>query len=307
MTKPLILDGYKLAEEHRKQLEQKVLLLQAQGLPPVVAAILFTEDAGSTLYTELKRQMAESLGIGYQVHAYSLHDDVELAVKKIHELNQNNRVTGIIVQKPWRLTWMSAKKLEGDAGKLAYAQWWWKLITAISLRKDVDGLHPKTLEAIQHGTWQKEGKVLPATCKAVIELLKAAFQTKDLFAHLKKQHLKTIILGKSDLLGQPLFGLLQSENLPVEMIGSSELKKRIEQKVFLHDADIIVSATGRSKLITGEMVKDGAVVIDAGEPQGDVDFESVAKKASVITPVPGGVGPMTVVSLMENAITLTMV
>lgn len=302
-----LLDGYKLAEQHRQQLEQKAMLLRAQGMPPVIAAVLFTEDAGSTLYTELKRQMAESLGIGYQVYSYSILDDAELAVKKIHQLNQDNTVTGIIVQKPWRQTWMELKQVTGEEGKLQFAQWWWKLITALSLRKDVDGLHPKTLESIQHGTWQKEGKVLPATCKAVVELLKEAFQTKDLFEYLKKHHLKTVILGKSDLLGQPLFGLLQSENLPVEMIGSSELNKRIEQKTFLHDADIIVSATGRNKLITGEMVKEGGVVIDAGEPKGDINFDEVAKKAAVITPVPGGVGPMTVVSLMENAIALAMV
>lgn len=303
----IILDGYKLAEQHRKQLEQKVMLLRAQGMPPAVAAILFTEDAGSTLYTELKRQMAESLGIGYQVYTYSIHDEVEQVIKKIHELNQNSSVTGIIVQKPWRQTWMSLKNVTGENGKLQFAKWWWKLVTALSLRKDVDGLHPKTLESIQHGTWQKEGKVMSATCKAVIELLKTAFQTSQLFDHLKNHQLKTIILGKSDLLGQPLFAVLQSENCSVEMIGSWELNERIEQKKYLLDADIIVSATGRTKLVTANLLKDGAVVIDAGEPKGDVDFEEVAKKAKAITPVPGGVGPMTVVSLMENAINLAMV
>ena len=303
---PRILDGYKLAEQHRKLLEQKTLLLRAQGMPPVVAAILFVEDAGSTLYTELKRQMAESLGIGYQVYSFSINDPVEQAVKKIHELNQDSVVTGIIVQKPWRSTWLTTKGLELEKGDLLFRQWWWQLTTAITLRKDVDGLHPKTLESIQHGNWKKEGKVLPATCKAVIELLKEAFQTKQLFAHLREHDLKTIILGKSDLLGQPLFAVLQSEECDVEMIGSQELKQRIEQKKFLKDADIIVSATGRRNLITGELVKEGVVAIDVGEPHGDIDFDGVASKVSVITPVPGGVGPMTVVSLMENAISLAM-
>ena len=300
----IILDGYQLAEQHRKQLEQKALLLRAHGLPPVVASVLFVEDAGSTLYTELKRQMAESLGIGYQVHTFSINDPVELAIKKIHELNQDNQVSGIIVQKPWRQTWLTTKGLTAEKGNLEFRQWWWQLTTAITLRKDVDGLHPKTLESIQHGTWQKEGKVLPATCKAVIELLKAAFTTTKLFDHLRKKHLKTIILGKSDLLGQPLFAVLQTEECSVEMIGSQELNERIAQKKFLLDADILVSATGRAKLITGELVKEGVVAIDVGEPKGDLDFEGVATKAAVITPVPGGVGPMTVVSLMENAVEL---
>jgi methylenetetrahydrofolate dehydrogenase (NADP+)/methenyltetrahydrofolate cyclohydrolase len=304
VTQPIILDGYKLAEQHRKQLEQKTLLLRAQGLPPVVAAVLFVEDAGSTLYTELKRQMAESLGVGYQVYSFSIKDPIELAIKKIHELNQDNQVSGIIVQKPWRQTWLTAKQLKPDEGNLLFRQWWWQLVTAINLRKDVDGLHPKTLDSIQHGTWQKEGKVLPATCKAVVELLKAAFNTTKLFEHLRQKHFKTVILGKSDLLGQPLFALLQSEECSAEMIGSQELNERIAQKKFLKDADIIVSATGRAGLITGEMVKEGVVAIDVGEPKGDLDFASVATKAAVITPVPGGVGPMTVVSLMENAVEL---
>jgi len=248
--------------------------------------------------------MAESLGIGYQVHTFSINDPVELAIKKIHELNQDNQVSGIIVQKPWRQTWLTTKGLTAEKGNLEFRQWWWQLTTAITLRKDVDGLHPKTLESIQLGTWQKEGKVLPATCKAVIELLKAAFTTTKLFDHLRKKHLKTIILGKSDLLGQPLFAVLQTEECSVEMIGSQELNERIAQKKFLLDADILVSATGRAKLITGELVKEGVVAIDVGEPKGDLDFEGVATKAAVITPVPGGVGPMTVVSLMENAVEL---
>jgi len=302
----IILDGHQLAEQRRKRLEQKALLLRAQGLPPVVAAVLFVEDAGSTLYTELKRQMAESLGIGYQVYSFSINDPVELAIKKIHELNQDGQVTGIIVQKPWRQTWLTTRGLTKEKGDFEYRQWWWQLVTAITLRKDVDGLHPKTLESVQHGTWKKEGKVLPATCKAVIELLKEAFHATQLFNHLRQKHFKTVILGKSDLLGQPLYALLQSEECTAEMIGSQELKSRIEQKKFLMDADIVVSATGRNKLVTGQMVKEGVIAIDVGEPKGDLDFESVATKAAVITPVPGGVGPMTVVSLMENAIPLAM-
>lgn len=304
--KTVILDGYRLAEHHRSQLAPRVEKLLAEGRKPAIAAILFTEDTGSTLYTRLKKEMAESLGMGYEVHTFSMGDPLESVVQISHDLNNNPAVTGIIIQKPWRQAWISFHQLEAEEGKARFAQWWQTLIESIDPAKDVDGLHPSTLEAIRHGTWMEEGKVLPATCRAVIALLEEAFQTNTLFEHLKTHTLKTVIMGKSDLLGQPLFSLLKSKNLSVEMIGSSELNMRIEQKIFLHDADIIVSATGRRKLITADLVKEGSVVIDAGEPQGDVDFANVALKARALTPVPGGVGPMTVISLMENAVSLVM-
>jgi len=269
-----------------------------------VAAVLFIEDTGSVLYTNLKREMAQSLGIGYQVYTYSLKTEVDRVVKKIQQLNQDQQITGIIVQKPWRNLWVATRKLELQQGRQAFTVWWQQLVAAINPAKDVDGLHPSTLKAVQKGNWQEQGKVLPATCQAVIKLLQEIYQTKNLFEYLKNERLKTIILGKSDLLGQPLFALLKSKKLSVEMIGSQELNERIEQKIFLVDADLIISATGRIKLITGKLIKKGAVIIDVGEPQGDVDFSSVIHKASAITPVPGGVGPMTVICLMENAIKL---
>ncbi|OGJ38310.1 MAG: hypothetical protein A2383_03570 [Candidatus Pacebacteria bacterium RIFOXYB1_FULL_39_46] len=299
-----IIDGFQLAEQHRLALAPRVKELLAQGKKPSVAAILFVEDSGSVLYTKLKREMAQSLGINYQIFSYSLNDSVQQVASKIEELGRDAKVTGIIVQKPWRNLWIVTRKLELEQGKREFSAWWKQLTSAINPVKDVDGLHPSTLTAIQSGTWQIKNKVLPATCKAVIELAKEAFATEDLFAYLKNQQLKTIILGKSDLLGQPLFALLNSKKLLVEMIGSQELSKRIEQKVFLTDADLIISATGRRKLVTGALIKTGAVIIDVGEPQGDVDLTSVLNKAKAVTPVPGGVGPMTVICLLENTIEL---
>lgn len=286
--KTQILDGYQLAEQHKKSLQTRVKTLEVK---PVIAAILFVEDTGSVLYTNLKQEMAQNLGIGYQVFTYSLRDGVGEPVKKIQQLNKDSAVTGIIVQKPWRNRWLKVRNLEGKDGKQQFDDWWQKLVITIEPSKDVDGLHPGT-------------EVLPATCRAVIGLLKLAFSTDQLFEHLKNNQLKVVILGKSDLLGKPLFSLLQSEKIAVEMIGSQELKERIEQGISLRDADVIVTATGRRKLITGEMVKDGVVVIDVGEPKGDMDFDEVKNKAKAITPVPGGVGPMTVISLMENAVDL---
>jgi methylenetetrahydrofolate dehydrogenase (NADP+)/methenyltetrahydrofolate cyclohydrolase len=245
--------------------------------------------------------------MGYQIYTYSLKDEADTPVQKIQKLNEDSTVTGIIVQKPWRNLWISTRGLEVGTGKSQFSAWWETLVTAINPAKDVDGLHPSTHDAITAGTWREQGKVLPATCKAVVELLRAAFGTENVFEHLRHNALKTIILGKSDLLGQPLFALLTSENCWVEMIGSSELNQKIEQGISLTDADVIISATGRRNLVTGEMIKPGAVVIDVGEPKGDVESASVIDKASILTPVPGGVGPMTVVSLMENAVELARV
>jgi methylenetetrahydrofolate dehydrogenase (NADP+)/methenyltetrahydrofolate cyclohydrolase len=116
--------------------------------------------------------------------------------------------------------------------------------------------------------------------------------------------LKYLIIGKSDLLGKPLFYELTSKKYLTKMIGTKELNERIEQKTYLMDADVIISATGHQSLVTGELIKPGAILIDVGEPKPDVDRTSVASKASFLTPVPGGVGPVTVVSLLANAIDL---
>lgn len=305
--KTQILDGHQLAEQHRAILKPQAQALIERGIVPTIAAILFAEDTGSVLYTTLKREMAEGLGLQYRVFEYSLKDEVEPIATKIRELGQDPAITGIIVQKPWRGLWITTRALPEAEGKTQFSVWWEQLITAIEPAKDVDGLHPTTLAAIADGTWQEKGKVLPATCKAVVTLLAAALNTQNVFEHLRHHALKTIILGKSDLLGQPLFALLKSENCSIEMLGSSELNKRIEQGISLTDADVVVSATGRRNLVTGAMIKTGAVVIDVGEPRGDVESSSVSGKASVLTPVPGGVGPMTVVSLMENALRLASV
>jgi methylenetetrahydrofolate dehydrogenase (NADP+)/methenyltetrahydrofolate cyclohydrolase len=299
-----IIDGWQLAEQHRAALVPKVKKLLDRGKQPAIAAILFVEDAGSVLYTNLKREMAESLGIDYQVYSYSLNDPIDQVIAKIEALEKDPQVTGIIVQKPWRNLWITTRSLDLEQGKSKFAAWWQELISAIEPNKDVDGLHPNTLAAIKKSDWQEQNKVLPATCQAVLELLAVALDTQNLFVELKKMAVKTIILGKSDLLGQPLYYLLKSKKLAVEMIGSQQLNDRIEQGISLTDADIIISATGRRKLVKGELIKEGAIIIDVGEPQGDVDLSSVLGKARAVTPVPGGVGPMTVVSLMENALKL---
>lgn len=299
-----IFDGYHAAQQREKTLKQAIDNLAVQGKKLKIAAILYTEDQGSTLYTRLKQEAAQRVGIDYEVHTFSMRDGVEPTLAQLRLLNEDPSVTGIIIQKPWRRTWIDVTMVDDTNSKAvrqAFDMWWHLQTSQIQLAKDVDGLHPSTLETIAQGTWAEQGRVLPATAKAVLEIIKENFNEGEWSTLARK---KTIILGKSDILGQPLFYELKNRGVAVEMIGSADLRQRVVDGRKLLDADIIVSATGQAKLITGDLVKAGVIVIDVGEPKGDVDFESVAQKAAFITPVPGGVGPMTVVCLLENCVAL---
>ncbi|MFZ5376754.1 MAG: tetrahydrofolate dehydrogenase/cyclohydrolase catalytic domain-containing protein [Patescibacteria group bacterium] len=330
-TNATVFDGFAKSAQLEQDLLSRVQALDKDGHKIKIAAILFDEDTGSQLYSGLKQQAATRLGIEYDLFHYSLLDDPAQVAQKISSISSQPEVIGLIVQKPWRQTW--AKVLnKSDSLDLAaeYQTWWYSLVSRIDPNKDVDGLHPSTLAAIQDGTWWQRGRVLPATCKAVVTILQDAgvmerglmpatrmsgeeqnLVAKESGLFLKSHDFssnfgpnKITILGKSDLLGQPLFYLLSWLGFNVEMIGSKELNERIEQKIYLHDSAVIVSATGRSGLITEEMVSEGVVLVDVGEPRADIDFAGCLKKARFITPVPGGVGPMTVISLMENGVEL---
>lgn len=306
-----IYNGTQKASKKEKEIVGQVRELKQ---PPQIGAILFTEDPGSRLYTRLKKEAADRVGIAYHLYEFSLHSPLADVLSKIELLNANPAITGIIIQKPTRRIWeVNLETEQGREQNLSYNEWWNALVSSIHEEKDVDGLHPSTLAAIADGTWQEKGRVLPATCQAVVDILidfcgeivnKKPEEVKPTTALQCLKNKKIIILGKSDLLGKPLYYYLQHFGLEVEMIGSKELTARIELGVELHDADVIISATGRHHLITGEMVKSGVAVIDVGEPKADVEFASVKEKATFITPVPGGVGPMTVVCLMENALRL---
>jgi methylenetetrahydrofolate dehydrogenase (NADP+)/methenyltetrahydrofolate cyclohydrolase len=181
----------------------------------------------------------------------------------------------------------------------AYATWWQYLTSALDVRKDVDGLHPESLRAIEQGTWIDQGTVMPATAVAVLDILTVA---QPQIAPGKIVNYR--IIGRSDLLGLPLYYELKNQGKNVELLGKNDLTARLEDGRALLEADVIIAATGVRHVVTGEMVKDGVVVIDVGEPQPDVEMATVAAKASFITPVPGGVGPLTVVSLLQNSLQL---
>lgn len=290
----VIFDPQSYIQKTKARLHDRVEVLRQKNIVPKIAALMYVEDKGSQLYTNIKREMASELGIEYQVFEFSLGGGIDPVLNKLRELNDDPQVTGIIVQKPTRKIWVEANSIEGKEKdiKKTYDTWWHLQTNLIASSKDVDGLNPSITEVILSGQLTEQKRVMPATARAVLEIFsEAKIELKDK---------KIVILGKSDLLGIPLFNYFLSKNYLVENFGRRELEERVEKGIALTDFDVVISATGVKNLITAELVKDEVIVVDVGEPKGDVDFESVKNKVSFITPVPGGVGPMTVISLMAN-------
>lgn len=301
MNSPVIFNGLATAQQLEADLVVAARKLAAAGIQPVIAAILFQEDKGSVLYTSLKREAASRLGIGYQVFQFSVTDPVDNVIAKIIELNLDSTITGIIVQKPWRQTWVTAQPSETTT---TFSDWWRSLVSEVDPAKDVDGLTPSTLALLKSGDWLNSGQVLPATCQAVMIILDRYINLFHVSGLMEQSRKRVAIIGRSDLLGTPLYWVLKNRKCEVVLLGKKELKQGIEEKNYLHGFDIIISATGVANMITADLLDDGTAVIDVGEPRGDVDFMRVKEKASFITPVPGGVGPMTVICLMANCIRL---
>ncbi len=294
----IVFDGYTYAARRERELLPEVAKLKTQGVVPKVVAILFQEDQGSQLYTRLKSEAATRLGIEYQVQSFSLRTPVSEIAEAVKAANADPLVTGIIIQKPWRQTWVqvsSPNHHDGDQAG-AFKAWWHELVSLIDPAKDVDGLHPSTLELLAANAWSATGKVLPATCLAVWEILEESKQLSP-----EKQ---IVIIGKSDLLGLPLYYWLRHHNYKVELWGKAELAARRESGQLLQDKDIVISATGQPGLITGDLLKPGVTLVDVGEPRADIDRASLSETVAFLTPVPGGVGPVTVSCLMANAVTL---
>ena len=291
-----IFDGIAFAAEKEKKLAQQVAELQGRGVDLKIASILFVEDSGSQFYTGMKTEVGKRVGIEYDPHSFSIAQDIETVFAKIETLNADPSVTGIIIQKPTRRIWQefSAEQATG-----AFNHWWTSLTEKLDPSKDVDGLHPTTLEAITNNAWREEKRVLPATCQAVLDIVR--FGQPD---SIIKPTDKIVIIGISDLLGRPLFNIVRHSGFAAELLGRAGLEQRMTSGTQLRDADVVISATGVEKLISGEMLKNGVKIIDVGEPKPDVDVESVREKATFISPVPGGVGPVTVVCLLENCVKL---
>lgn len=274
----MIISGKDLAAEMKKEMAADVVKYAEQyGRPPHLVVILVGNDPASVSYVTGKAKDSEEVGFR---NTTILKDEsiteAEL-VALIEELNDDKEVDGILVQLPL------PKHISEDT-----------IIATISKDKDVDGFHPLNVAAL----WQKQRCVLPCTPKGVIKLLNKA--------GVEIEGKKAVVLGRSNIVGLPVSKLLLDHNATVTMC-HSRTKNLAE---VTREADILVVAIGKPKFVTADMVKEGAAVMDVGvnrDPEtgklcGDVDFEACKEKASVITPVPGGCGPMTRCCLMENTI-----
>lgn len=274
-----IIDGKKIASEIKTELKKKISdIKNTLNIAPKLAVILIGDDKASEIYVSKKEQMANELGMESLVCKFDKNVSQEEIEAKIEQLNDDNEVNAILLQLP------IPKHLDKN-----------KLIELITPLKDVDGFTPLNAGFLALG----EPFVAPCTAIGVIELLNA-FNIKP-----KGKH--AVIVGRSNIVGKPLAQLLLNEDATVTVAHS----KTENLKEITKTADILVSAVGIKNLITEDMVKDGAVVVDVGitrdennKIKGDVDFENVSKKASLITPVPGGVGPMTIAMLASNTFNL---
>ena len=274
----MIISGKELSAKLKAEMAERVATFPAEyGRVPHLVVILVGDDPGSVSYVKGKAKASAEVGIRNTTirRPDTITEDELLGM--IAELNADDGVDGILVQLPL------PKHIDED-----------KIIAAIDKSKDVDGFNPLNVAAL----WQKQPCTLPCTPKGIIKMLKSA--------GVEISGREAVVIGRSNIVGLPVSKLLLDENATVT-IAHSRTKNLGE---VTRRADILVVAIGRPKFVKADMVKEGAVVIDVGvnrDPEtgklcGDVDFAAIEPKASVITPVPGGVGPMTICCLMENTI-----
>ena len=272
-----LIDGKKISQDLKDEVKEKVAELKAQGVEVTLAVILVGNDPASTVYVGNKKKACEYTGINSK--SFELPEDTtqEELMKLIKDLNEDDSVNGILVQLPL------PKHLDED-----------KVIRAISPDKDVDGFHPESVGRLSIGV----PGFVSCTPAGVIELLKRSGTVLD--------GANAVVVGRSNIVGKPMSVLLLRENATVTICHSHT--KNLKE--ICKAADILVVAIGQPKFIDGSYIKEGATVIDVGIHRidgtkklcGDVDFDSAAEVAGKITPVPGGVGPMTIAELMNNCL-----
>lgn len=271
-----IIDGKQLAEALRKEIKAEVEQLTQQGITPGLAVILVGNDPASRTYVKNKEKACRALGMKSVL--IELPGDVpeQALLGHIATLNEDPDIHGILVQLPLP-PHINAQKI----------------VEAISPEKDVDGFHPVNIGRMMTG----QDAFLPCTPHGILKMVKS----KDI--RIEGKHV--VVIGRSNIVGKPCGQLFLNENATVTYCHS----KTADLKSFTRQADILVSAVGKAKFIKADFVKAGAVVIDVGMNRdesgklcGDVDFDEVKEKASYITPVPGGVGPMTITMLLSNTV-----
>ena len=272
----MIIDGKKTSAELREELKKKVTELKSKyNAVPGLTVILIGEDPPSKIYVKNKEKSAIEVGINSEVIRYPVNVEEKVILNKIKELNNNDKVSGILVQLP----------LPKHINKR-------KVIETIVPNKDVDGFHPINVGNLSSG-YDSSIPCTPLGCYLLL---------KKVEKNLNGKH--AVVIGRSNLNGKPMAQLLLKENCTVTITHS----KTKDLKAECNRADIIIASVGRPKLVKRDWVKKDAIVIDVGINKidsglvGDVDFNEVSKVAKAITPVPGGVGPMTIACLLSNTV-----
>ena len=272
-----IIDGKKVSAEVKEKVRQQTLeLKETHGITPGLAVVIVGDDPASRVYVNNKKKACELVGFKSEEYALPAETTQEELLELVNTLNNKDDINGILVQLPL------PKHLDDKA-----------VIAAISPQKDVDAFHAVNVGKIMLGEYD----FLPCTPSGVMEMLHSY--------NIEVSGKNCVVIGRSNIVGKPMAMLLLHENGTVT-ICHSRTKNLAD---ITKQADILVAAVGRPKFVTADMVKDGAVVIDVGMDRdengklcGDVDFENVKDKCSYITPVPGGVGPMTIATLMKNTL-----
>jgi len=271
-----ILDGKALAAAVRASVKETVARLAARGVRPGLAVILAGDNPASAVYVRNKARACEETGVRSEVHRYGADVTERALLDRIAALNADPGVHGILVQLP----------LPGRINAR-------RVLEAVAPAKDIDGFHFENLGALVAG----QSKLVPCTPAGVMRLIEHAGVT------LAGRH--AVVIGRSSIVGKPLALLLLQKDATVTICHS----KTMELQKLTREADVLVAAVGRPKLVTAAMVKPGACVIDVGINRladgtlaGDVDFDAVKNVAGWVTPVPGGVGPMTIALLLENCV-----
>jgi len=271
-----LIDGKALSDEIKKELVDEVKKLKAKGITPGLAVLLVGDDPASHTYVKMKESSCEKTGIYSIVHKMPSDISQEKIVETIKMMNENPNIDGILVQLPL------PKHIDSDL-----------ILESIDPKKDVDGFHPFNVGRLCVGL---DGFV-PCTPLGVMQMLKKY--------DINPKGMNVCVVGASNIVGKPMHNLLLNEFATVDIchIFTKDLKEHTKR------ADMIIVGVGKPNLITEDMIKDGAIVIDIGINRledgrlvGDVDFENVSKKCSYITPVPGGVGPMTIAMLLSNTV-----
>lgn len=280
-----LIDGKAVAAEIKKQIAAEVAeIVNAGGKRPHLAAILVGHDGGSETYVAHKVKACAECGFESTLIRYESDVTEAELLAKIEELNQNDSIDGFIVQLPL------PKHINEQ-----------KVIEAVSYKKDVDGFHPINVGRMSIGL----PCFVSATPKGIVELLK--------YYKIETSGKNCVVLGRSNIVGKPVASLMMQKGMDATVTVCHSRTKNLKE--ICRNADIIIAALGSPEFVTADMVKDGAVIIDVGTTRvpstetksgfklkGDVKFDEVAPKCSYITPVPGGVGPMTICSLMINTL-----